>query len=322
MGQEKKTHRRELNKKSYLRPLKQRLKKFVIPNLRFLLNNEERMTPSYFIIGGMRCGTTSLNVFMRDHPNIRFATKIREFHYFDSYRIQSEKEYRQNFLPLSEARRLEAEVGPIITGDCTPSAIIHPWAPQRVRAFRPDAKIIALLRDPIDRAVSQHRRATERGRERLPIREAFLREPERLHGEFEKLLADPAHPWEPYGRYSFLARGRYHEQLERWLAVFPDHQFLFIRSEAMFRDPAPILRAVCDFVGIDPIGIDAYEHKNANVSRPVDPDLREMLADTFREPNRRLAELLGPDFDFSVREPPGPGWRIGTTRGGPEADRP
>lgn len=314
MATNKNAHRRELNKRSRWRPIKLRLKKFIFPNLRYLFNFEERMTPSYFIIGGMRCGTTSLNVYLRDHPNIRFATRVREFHYFDGYRVESEKEYRQNFLPVSEARRLEAQLGPVITGDCTPSAIIHPLAPRRVRDFRPDARIIVLLRDPIDRAVSHHRRATERGRERLPMRESFLREPERLRGEFEKLLADPAHPWEHYGRYSFLARGRYHEQLERWLAVFPDRQFLFIRSEAMFRDPGPILRAVCDFVGVAPLEAESYEHKNANERRPIDPDLQEMLADEFREPNRRLADLLGPDFDFSVREPPGPGWRIGTLR--------
>lgn len=314
MATEKKLHRREQNKKSVWRPIKLKLKKFIFPNLRYLFNREERMTPSYFIIGGMRCGTTSLNLYLRNHPNIRFATRIRELHYFDGHRFGSEKEYRQNFLPLSVARRMEAEVGPVITGDCTPSAIIHPLAPRRVRDFRPDARIIVLLRDPIDRAISHHRRAIEYGSERLPILEAFEREPERLHGEVEKLLADPKHPWDHYGRYSYLARSRYHEQLERWLSVFPDRQFLFIRSEAMFRDPAPILRAVCEFIGVAPHETADYEHMNANERRSIDPDLQAMLADAFREPNRRLAELLGPDFDFSVREPPGPGWRIGTAR--------
>ena len=95
----------------------------------------------------------------------------------------------------------------------------------------PDVQLIAILRDPVERAYSHYQLAHRNGREPLNFEQALSAEPERLAGEEARLLSDPAYRGEAYGVQSYRTRGLYLEQLERWWAVFPPERLLVLRNQ-------------------------------------------------------------------------------------------
>ena len=98
----------------------------------------------------------------------------------------------------------------------------------------PDARLVALVRDPVDRALSHYQHEVALGREPLSFEDALAAEDERLRGEVERLLADPRYFSREWWSHTYKARGRYAEQLERWLEVFP-HEQLLIAAERRSR---------------------------------------------------------------------------------------
>ncbi len=107
----------------------------------------------------------------------------------------------------------------------------------------PRVKLIALLRDPVGRAYSHYQHEVARGFETLSFEEAIEAEPARLAGETERMLAEPLYNSFAHQHHSYLARGRYHEQLERWRARFDDRQLLVLSSERFFAEPGADVQA-------------------------------------------------------------------------------
>ena len=109
----------------------------------------------------------------------------------------------------------------LVVGEATPDYLFHPHVPGRVRRAIPAAKLIVVLRDPVDRAFSHYWHQVERGHERLSFDEAIRSEDERLAGELERMLQDDTYLSFARHHYSYATRGRYAEQLKWWLALFP-----------------------------------------------------------------------------------------------------
>ena len=132
-----------------------------------------RLRPSFLIIGAQKCGTTALLRALRLHPLV-LAPVRKEIHYFDHGYDRGPRWYRSHF----PARRGAAYV----TGEASPSYLMHPLAPSRAAAFDPDMKLVAILRDPVERALSHHAMTTRKGQETLPFEAAVDAEAERLSG--------------------------------------------------------------------------------------------------------------------------------------------
>jgi hypothetical protein len=164
----------------------------------------------------------------------------------------------------------------------------------------PDVKLIALLRNPVDRAYSHYQFSRRDGAEEYEsFEEALAWEEERLRPEWERMAADPRYNSWNFGAWSYLARSRYAEQVERWLGLFPREQFLFLKAEDMFADPQHALDAVHEFLGLPLHRVAAADR--LNVSPAYDrlaPDVRDRLDDYFRPHNERLYELIGIDFGW------------------------
>ena len=167
-----------------------------------------------------------------------------------------------------------------------------------MRATVPDAKLIALLRDPVDRALSHYHHEVALGREPLTFDEAIEAEPERTRGEEERLGREPGYFSHTWWDYTYLARGRYAEQLERWLAVFPREQLLIVASEELAAEPGETYARVVEFLGAPPHELGSYPRVYEQSYAEMRPDTRRRLAEYFAEPNRRLYELLGRDFGW------------------------
>ena len=273
-----------------------------------------RVLPDFIIFGAAKSGTTSLYGWLAEHPFVEPCVtndaqfgNTKEVRFFDYNWYQGRDWYRSHF-PLERSRR-EFEAGhgrPFLTGEGSPTYISNPRAPERVRKLLPQVKLIAVLRNPIDRAYSHFQFSRrDRAEECESFEEACAREEERLRPEWERLAADPHYNSWDFGRWSYLARSRYAEQVERWLALFPREQFLFLKAEDMFADPQRAVDATHEFLGLPSHRLPGAA--GLNVSPPYDTlphDVRERLAGYFRPYNERLYELIGIDFGWERKPEP------------------
>jgi hypothetical protein len=156
---------------------------------------------------------------------------------------------------------------------------------------------VALLRDPVARALSHYHHEVALGREPLSFEEAIEREPERLEGELER-LGDTRYFSRPWWDYTYLARGRYAEQLERWLALFPREQLLVLSSERLRADPASSYARVLEHLGARQHSLPSYPAIFEREYAPMAAATHERLVEYFAPHNERLYELLGEDLGW------------------------
>jgi hypothetical protein len=261
-----------------------------------------RELPDVLIIGGQRCGTSSLYKWLGRHPNVAPSLR-KEIEYFSIDHARGGDWYRAHF-PTTLRRRAAAAMGrPLVTFEATPDYLFDPRAPGRAQALVPDAKLIALLRDPADRAVSHYHLNVRLGDEPLDLEGALRSEEDRLTDEWERVAEDPNYRAIPLRRFSYVARGRYAEQLERWLELYPRRQLLVLRSEDLYARPAEVFRRVLGFLDLP--AWEPPEFRNYSFigpfggTYPDPPDtVRRFLADRYAEPNRRLVYLLGEEFQW------------------------
>jgi hypothetical protein len=169
-----------------------------------------------------------------------------------------------------------------------------------VRATVPDAKLIVLVRDPVERALSHYHHEVALGREPLSFEDAIEAEPERTRGEEERLAREPGYFSHAWWDYTYLARGRYAEQLERWLAVFPREQLLVVPSDELADEPEETYGRVLEFLAAPAHQLDSYPRVYEQSYAEMRSETRRRLAEHFAEPNRRLYELLGRDFGWQA----------------------
>jgi hypothetical protein len=230
--------------------------------------------PDFVIIGAPRSGTTTLWRFVVEHPGVRRAAK-KEIHFFDDHYERGIGWYRAHFPRAREA----------ITGEASPGYLAHPLAPTRMRAHIDETKLIAVLRNPADRAFSHYQHRRRLGRDPRT---------------FEQAIAD-----EEAGRIvdglrsDILEFGRYAEQLAAWFEVYPRERFLVLGAEEFWSAPEDAYGRTLAFLGLDQDRRNDYP--NVNPAPPhdaMDRETRARLVEIFRGPNQRLRELIGADFGW------------------------
>lgn len=259
-----------------------------------LVTGPLRGLPSALIIGAQRCGSTALFSYLAGHPDV-LRPFGKEIHYFDFHYAKGIRWYRGRF-PYSRQLRRGA-----LTLDATPHYLLHPLVPQRAAQLLPEVKLIAVLRNPVDRALSHYQHEVRGGRESLSFAEALDQESERLAGEEERLRNEPDYYSWNHHRYSYTRRGVYVEQLQRWLQHFPRSQLLVLQSESLFRDPPVGMKAVHQFLGLRDHRLEQYKssYQQGNYERAMPADLRKRLVTYFEPHNRELFRLLGEEFDWT-----------------------
>lgn len=262
--------------------------------LRRRLTAPLRSLPSFLVIGAQRSGTTTLWSYLLATGRVRQPER-KGVQYFTLHADRGPRWYRGNF-PLARPGR------DWITGEGSPYYIFHPRAPELAAEVVPAAHLVALLRNPIDRAHSHYHHEVRMGAEPLPsFEEALDAEEERTAGETERLLADPGYHSPAHRHFTYLARGRYAEQLERWLRHFPAEQLLVLSSEELFRDPGAVLARLHAFLGLPaPDGAPRLPHEHRASYPALRPETRERLRAYFRPHNERLFALLGRRLDWDA----------------------
>jgi Sulfotransferase domain len=256
------------------------------------LTGSLRGLPSVLIIGAQKSGTTSLFNYLVRHPDVLPSLR-KEVHYFDFNYDRGLKWYRAHFPYTHQLRR------GTLTLDASPYYQVHPLVPQRAAELLPGVKLVALLRNPVDRALSHYQHEVRGGRETLSFAEAIEKEPERLAGEEKRLREDPSYYSYNHHRYSYMQRGLYVEQLRRWVEHFPRSQLLVLQAESLFRAPAEVTGEVYRFLGLAPHKLELKKpFVQVGYDRQMPADLRSKLVNYFEPYNRELFQWLGQEYDW------------------------
>ncbi|MGL5083492.1 MAG: sulfotransferase domain-containing protein [Microcoleaceae cyanobacterium] len=250
------------------------------------------MKPQFLILGAQKAGTNSLYHALCQHPQILPATE-KEVHFF-TLNYEKGLGWYQSQFPVSAEGRL------LVSGEGTPYYLFHPCVPQRVSQDFPNIKLIVLLRNPVERAISHYYMEVKLGYESLPLEEAIAQETHRLQGEAEQLLAHPSHYSYSHQHYSYLARGIYADQLQAWFRYFPQHQFLILDSQTFYTQPAKTLDQVFRFLGVPSYRLSYHKKYNAGNYPAVAFRMRQHLTDYFKPHNQRLKMLLGQVFSWDI----------------------
>jgi Sulfotransferase domain len=270
----------------------------------------QRQLPDFLIIGTKRGGTTSLFKYLIQHPEVApifpSVQGIKDVRFFDSNFGKGVVWYRSHF-PLRFHRLYAERVKKrrLVAGESTPYYLFHPHAAGRAYQVVPHARLIVLLRNPVDRAYSHYKDEVKTGRETMTFEEAIQQEPMRLKSEWTRILNDPGYRSFALEHHSYLAHGIYADQLKRWFSVFSPDQVAIFRSEDFYADPTNVYRQVLTFLGLTPWELPAYERYNFLPSADMNPRTRDELTRYFAPHNRRLHELLGVDMAWD-REPVAP----------------
>ena len=264
-----------------------------------LATASRRLRPNYLVIGAQKAGTTSLHAYLAAHPAVLPAS-IKEVQYFSKFYDQGESWYLAYFPIAARGRLTQLRSGvPPAVGEASATYLFHPRAPERVHSFDPAMRLIVSLRDPVDRAHSHYQMEYRWGRETLPFEQALERAEAELGPELARFLADPGYDSPEGLNCSYVARGRYAEQLERWLGCFPREQLLIVTSDELLDDPAGVMARVAGFLGIPERRAQSYPLRGVREYATMLPETRDRLARIFEPHNRRLEELLGRELAWT-----------------------
>jgi Sulfotransferase domain/SEC-C motif len=238
----------------------------------------------FVVAGTQKGGTSALDTYLREHPQVCVPRTIKETHYFDDETIFAAGDagdaaaYHRHFAPRAAHR---------IVGEATP--IYMYWEPvaARIHAYNPAMKFIVLLRHPAARAHSQWNMESRRGNEPLSFEDAIRAEKARL----------AAAPRGQVRNWSYVDRGYYSRQLERLWQRFPRESTLVLKSESFQRDPAPALATIAAFLGVDPFPRSTpREVFSAPYAQPMGDAAASMLRDAYAAEIDALESLLGWDL--------------------------
>ncbi|CAN5742667.1 sulfotransferase [soil metagenome] len=261
--------------------------------------------PNFLLIGAMRSGTSSLARWLRGHPEI-FLAVPKELHYFDREHERGVAWYQERFADVADETAV---------GEATPSYLYRVDAVERMAALVPDARLLVILREPVERAYSHYWLERQRGREPRSFAAAMAAE-------------QGGRPEVP-GRLAYLDRSRYLPQLERLCRHYPRSAVHVALFDDLVDQPAAAFAAVCRFLGVDDAVIpsEVGSAVNASVSfrslrvrrlvkdlpgplrrvadrlnthrfayPPIDRGLAAQLRASLADDNRSLAQWLGRDL--------------------------
>lgn len=253
-----------------------------------------RQLPSFVLVGAQRAGTTSFFRALQSHPLIHPANYHKGVNYFDVNYGRGPAWYQGHFPTARSLQRRTRDVaGDPVTFEASGYYMFHPRAAERMGRDLPDARILMMLRDPVERAYSAWKHEHARGFETESFERSLELEEGRLAGEVERMWADDDYQSARHRHQAYRLRGQYAEQLVRMREFFPADRIHVIESESFFEHPEATYGGVLDFLGLDRVMPERFDRWNGRPSSPMPESTREELRAHFAPHDRALAELLG-----------------------------
>jgi hypothetical protein len=250
---------------------------------------------NFLIVGAQKAGTTALASFLAQHPDVCMSRR-KEVHVFDA------PDYRDTraFWDERYAEQFPHYRGQRCVGEATPSYMYFPFVAERIYRYNPGMRLIALLRNPAERAISHYAMEIGRNTERLPLIAALAAERFRLSRPTETL------GWKCSLRtHSYLDRGFYSRQLERLFQYFSRDQVLILRTDDLLAHHVATLENVYEFLGVS--RPDRFPQPEV-IRPPLEPGAVEKAVNTshftraalrrvYRNEIGRLEQMLGWELD-------------------------
>ena len=249
---------------------------------KFDWKDQKEQAPDFLIIGAGKCGTTSLNYYLGNHPQILLPNN-KEINFFSKNFTCDWDWYLSQFPSITDNSKF-------ITGEASPSYFFMPHVPERIFQLAPNIKLIVLLRNPVDRSISAYYQNRKTGKVTQTLEEVVMREIKHA----KKLSKD-----ELSYAGGIVLQGLYFWKLQRWLQIFPREQFLILPSEDFFAHPAQIMKQVCQFLEIPEFIVQKYHKLNIGAYPPGEETIRQKLTEFFVPHNQKLEECLEMKFNWN-----------------------
>jgi hypothetical protein len=222
----------------------------------------EDCMPSFFVVGAQKAGTTTLHDLLHIEPAIKLPS-IKETHFFSD-----DKRYAKGLDWYLQWFRCDKG---IVRGEVCPEYMFFKETPARMREVVSNPRFVFIFREPIDRAYSHYRMTKRRSYEDLGFAQALEAEENRLNGP-DRFFA--------MTHYSYMTRGRYAEQVDRFQRAFPNSPCLFLTFDEFIGPETKKMAYVriCKFIGIESVlEKDALEKRSNAASAPKFRIIRDLL---------------------------------------------
>lgn len=200
--------------------------------------------PNFLILGAAKAGTTSLHHYLGQHPEV-FVSSMKEPKYFALKDESLDFQGPSQFINQSSVTTFEAYCDlfkgvkdEVAVGEASPLYLFSEKAPERIKETLPEAKLIVILRNPVDRAFSSYTHLLREGFETLDFEESLLKESERIRDR-----------WAPLWYYK--SKGFYGEQLKRYTDLFPKEQLKIYLFEDLCQNPLGVVQDIFAYLGVD-----------------------------------------------------------------------
>lgn len=253
-----------------------------------------RAEPTFLVVGAQRAGTTSLFRALLEHPHVLRPIMHKGVNYFDVNFHRSWSWYLGHF-PLEASTRRSRPPGQpgAAVFEASGYYMFHPHAPGRIAEHLPEVRIVAMVRDPVQRAYSAYKHELARGFEAETFERALELEDARVEPELARMLADPTYYSSTYRHLAYRRRGRYAEQLQRFADLLGRDRVHVIESERFFAQPAAEFVPLLDFLQVPRHLPSSFERHNARPGAPMPPAAEAQLREYFRPHDSALTDFLG-----------------------------
>lgn len=241
----------------------------------------KQKSPDFLIIGATKSGTTSLFAYLDRHLQV-LAPPKKEINFFNRNFEMGVPWYLAQFPAI-------ADLPEFITGEASPFYIYREQVIYRIKQLFPNIKLIAMLRDPVERTISEYYHAVNHGIEKRSLETIIKIEKKRL-------IVDSRN--KALQHFGYLLNSIYIDKVAKWRDNFPAENILIIKSESFFEDIPTIMKQVYQFLGISYQSQEQYIPYNVGTYPPIAIETKQQLQEFFIPYNRELEEYLGRQFDW------------------------
>lgn len=252
-----------------------------------------RVAPDFILIGGQRCGTTSLFMALKQHPQFVRPALHKGVNYFDVNYHRGPEWYAGHFPLAAFARRRLQGGGERMVFEASGYYMFHPMALERIVRDLPSIKLVAMLRDPVERSYSAWKHEYERGFEKEDFMTALSLEDSRLSGEIERMVAEPMYQSYAHRHHAYRRRGEYQSLLAPVISGLARSQLHVMYSEDFFSNPVEEFCQLNEFLAADPYELTQFEQYNARPSKSMPESARQALTEHFGQHRQALEALVG-----------------------------
>jgi len=249
----------------------------------------EGKNPDFIILGTQKGGTTSLYNYLSNHSKIRVGSR-REIHFFDRNYEKGINWYKNNF---------NYKNNNLLTFECSPDYFHHPFVAERIRLVTPKSKLIVLLRNPVERAISNYKHNIYLGKYKpnTTIEEVIEKEMKFINDEKEKMMNNKNYYSRKFKYFSILDRGIYHKQLKIYFENFDKKQIHILFSEKLFLNARKELNKLFDFLNLNPEQVPCSKiYNKSKIDIKIKQKTKESIERFFLKHNEKLYKMINTKF--------------------------